>query len=243
MRRALGLAHWTKLQIIARPTTERHCSTAEVGVLDPIKREQRAAARLGTHRADRRLRLEHCRSTAGRYPQTAAAAAISTGGLRSLQCSTCRTLRALSCSDPKWRGGDRGCLLPSPATHKKSRASQPLFSRQRRARPLAGANPGNEMARLKLDRGLSTAGFFAEPSRCVLCLKRRKNKTDVSGSVSFQFASEIGRLTERGHFFAWRRAGAVFNRDGASGARVVPSLNCPRQRGWRWCNSFPGVRN
>ena len=41
-------------------------------------------ARLGAHRADRRLRLEHCRSTAGRYAQTAAAAAISTGGLSSL---------------------------------------------------------------------------------------------------------------------------------------------------------------
>ena len=43
-----------------------------------------SAARLGTHRADRRLRLEHCRSTAGRYPQTAAATATSTGGLSSL---------------------------------------------------------------------------------------------------------------------------------------------------------------
>ena len=31
-----------------------------------------------------RLRLEHCRSTAGRYAQTAAAAAISAGGLSSL---------------------------------------------------------------------------------------------------------------------------------------------------------------
>jgi hypothetical protein len=40
-------------------------------------------ARLGAHRADRRLRLEHCRSAAGRYAQTAAAAAISTGGLSS----------------------------------------------------------------------------------------------------------------------------------------------------------------
>jgi len=39
------------------------------------------AARLGTHRADRRLRLENCRSTAGRCAQTAAAAAISAGGL------------------------------------------------------------------------------------------------------------------------------------------------------------------
>jgi hypothetical protein len=43
-----------------------------------------APARLGTHQADRRLRLEHCRSTAGRYAQTPAAAAISTGGLNSL---------------------------------------------------------------------------------------------------------------------------------------------------------------
>jgi len=42
-----------------------------------------SAARLGAHRADRRLRLEHCRSTAGRYAQTAAAAAIPTGGLSS----------------------------------------------------------------------------------------------------------------------------------------------------------------
>ena len=42
------------------------------------------AARLGAHRADRRLRLEHRRSTASRYAQTAAAAAISTGGLSSL---------------------------------------------------------------------------------------------------------------------------------------------------------------
>src|SRR6266481_8353517 len=41
-------------------------------------------ARLGLHRADRRLRLEHRRSTASRYAQTAAAAAISTGGLSSL---------------------------------------------------------------------------------------------------------------------------------------------------------------
>jgi hypothetical protein len=41
-------------------------------------------ARLGAHRADRRLRLEHCRSTAGRYAQSAAEAAISTGGLSSL---------------------------------------------------------------------------------------------------------------------------------------------------------------
>jgi Lipocalin-like domain len=42
-----------------------------------------SAPRLGTHRADRRLRLEHCPSTAGRCAQTASAAAISAGGLSS----------------------------------------------------------------------------------------------------------------------------------------------------------------
>src|SRR6266480_3835810 len=60
------------------------------GAAAPGRDDQRrpvAACRtawLGAHRADRRLRLEHCRSTTGRYAQTAAAAAISTGGLSSL---------------------------------------------------------------------------------------------------------------------------------------------------------------
>jgi hypothetical protein len=67
------------------------------------RRPSWTAARLGTHRADRRLRLEHCRSIAGRCAQTAAAAAISAGGLSSRNVSRCRTLRALSCSDPLWQ--------------------------------------------------------------------------------------------------------------------------------------------
>ena len=74
------------------------------GAAAPGRHDQRgpvaacSAAWSGMHRADRRLRLE-CRSTAGRYAQTAAAAAISAGGLSSLNVPDV-VHSALSCSDP-----------------------------------------------------------------------------------------------------------------------------------------------
>jgi hypothetical protein len=91
-RQSLSSGRLHLLSLVRRTRALQDCSDRVFAEPDM------SAARLGTHRADRRLRLEHCRSTAGRYlrPLRHRQSLLAP---EFVQCSRCRTLRSLSRSD------------------------------------------------------------------------------------------------------------------------------------------------